>query len=207
MKKILYPWRLIFVALSSILLTGCLLRTATVPPRHFVLAPIPADEQSTSFNDHLSVEIGFVKMPAYLLRDHLAIRTDANEIEYLENALWAERLDQSFQRTLTVNLTQLLSSDGTRLTEFGRRQPAAKVFVTVQQFDVDTHGHGVLIAQWRISTPDSDAPLKSGDARLTRTGASPRGDPYVIATTLSSLTDDFSRDMTQSIRDYVKFSR
>ena len=195
--------RVLFMAMTAILLQGCLLKTATVTPRHFVLASIPSNESAPVATGQVSVAIGFVKMPSYLLRDQLAVRTGANEIEYLENALWAERLDQSFQRALTVNLTQLLSSDGTRLTEFGLRQPAAKVFVTVQQFDVDTHGHGVLIAQWRISTPDSDAPLKSGDARMTR-GVSPRSNPQVIATTLSDLTADFSRDLAQSIRDSVE---
>jgi len=79
-----------------------------------------------------------------------------------------------------------------------------KVFVNVQQFDVDAHGHGTLIAHWRITSPDSDASLKSGQARLARAGASPRGHPEVIATTLSDLTAEFSRDLAQSIRQSVK---
>jgi STAS domain-containing protein len=48
-----------------------------------------------------------------------------------------------------------------------------------------------------------DRPLKSGLAQLSRTGASPRGKPEVIATTLSDLAADFSRDLAQSIRDAV----
>ncbi len=204
MRKILYPWRLIFVALSSILLTGCLLRTATVPPRHFVLAPIPADELSATSNNQLSVEIGFVKMPAYLLRDHLAVRTGANEIEYLENALWAERLDQCFQRALAANLSRLLPSDSIYLADWGRDQVTVRVFVSVQQFDVDTGGRGTLNAQWRITAPDGDTPLKSGLARLARTGASPRGNPEAIATTLSDLAAEFSRELAPSIRESAR---
>src|SRR5712691_12871575 len=102
--------RLAFVLLSAVLLSGCLLKTATVPARHFVLAPISADQSSPTPKEHFPVEIGFVKMPAYLLRDSMAVRNGANEIEYLENALWAERLDHCFQRTLVADLCSLSSA-------------------------------------------------------------------------------------------------
>jgi hypothetical protein len=77
------------------------------------------------------------------------------------------------------------------------------VSVNVQQFDVDTQGRGTLIAQWRISAPASDIPLKIGRTQLERKGGSPRVDPAVIATTLSDVTADFSREIAQSIRDSI----
>ena len=77
----------------------------------------------------------------------------------------------------------------------------ARVSVNVQQFEVDTGGSGTLVAQWRITAPENDRPLKSGLAQLSRTGASPRAKPEVIATTLSDLAADFSRDLAQSIRE------
>jgi len=75
------------------------------------------------------------------------------------------------------------------------------VYISVQQFDVDISGRGTLIAQWRITAPGSEVPLKSGRARLDRTGASPRGKPEVVAETLSDLAAQFSRDLAQSIRE------
>jgi hypothetical protein len=69
----------------------------------------------------------------------------------------------------------------------------------VQQFDVDINGHGTLIAQWRISAPSSNVPLKIGRTRLDRKGTSPRGKPEVIAETLSDLAAQFSRENAQSI--------
>jgi len=143
-------------------------------------------------------------MPSYLLRDSLAIRNGANEIEYLEDALWAERLDQCFQRTLAANLSRLLSSESIHLADWGRDPVQATVLINVQQFDVDIHGHGTLIAEWRITTPDSDAPLKRGHARLARSGVSPRANGEIIATTLSELLTEFSRELAQSIRETVK---
>lgn len=195
-----------FVAVTGILLTGCLLNRTTVSPRHFILTPIPVNESASVTTEHLSVGIGLVKMPSYLLRNSMVVRYRTNEIEYLEDALWGERLDQCFQRTLAANLSRLLSSDSIYLTDWGHDQVMVRVFISVQQFDVDTRGTGTLIAQWRIAAPDNDMPLKSGQARLIRTGASPRGNPEVIATTLSDVAAEFSRDLAVSIRESVKFS-
>ena len=77
-------------------------------------------------------------------------------------------------------------------------------FISVEQFDVDVNGHGTLIAQWRISTPGSDVPLKSGRSRLERTGSSPRGKPEVLAAIQSDLAAQFSRDLARAIRESRK---
>ena len=170
-------------------------------PRHFVLAPIAAQEFNTNSNCNFSVEVGFVKMPAYLLRDSLAVRAGPNEIEYLQNAFWAERLDQSLERTLTVNLRRLGCSNGMDLPNVPRDQAPVKVLLNVEQFDVDTHGQGVLIARWRIIASDSNKQLNAGNARLVRTGAAPRGRPEVIATTLSDLAANLSREIAKSVSE------
>src|SRR5437762_2947061 len=149
MKSGLCALRLVIASFSGVLLSGCLLKTATVPARHFVLAPIPPDESGPAPEEHASVEIGFVKMPAYLLRDSIAVRNGLNEIEYLENALWAERLDQSFQRALMADLHRSVAADNIHFAETDRTKERVRIFITVHQFDVDTKGRGTLIAQWR----------------------------------------------------------
>ena len=201
MKTAFHSRRLMVMALASLSLTGCLLRTATVSPRHFVLTPIPVEEFSGSSNSNLSVEIGFVKLPGYLLRDSIAVRAGPNEIEYLQNALWGERLDQCLERTLTVNLRRLRSANGVDLANLPRDQAAVKVLINIEQFDVDTGGQGVLIARWRIISSDSNKLLNVGNTRLVRTAAAPRGKPEVIATTLSDLTAQLSRDVAESVRE------
>jgi uncharacterized lipoprotein YmbA len=198
--------RLALVAVTGISLTGCLLKPVTVSTRHFILAPISTNELTPTATEHLSLGIGFVKMPSYLLRGSMAVRNGANEIEYLEDALWAERLDQCFQRTLAANLSRLLPSDSIYLSDWGRDQVQARVFINVQQFDVDTHGRGALIAQWRITAPDADIPLKSGQSRLIRTGSAPHGNPEIILATLSDLAAEFSRELAQSTRECVRSS-
>ena len=192
-------------AIAGTFLTGCLSRPPTVNARHFVLAPISTNEPAAA-TKRLSVGIGFVKMPSYLLRKSMAVRDGANEIGYIEDAQWAERLDQSFQRAVAANLSHLLPSADIHLADWARDQEVVRVFIDVQQFDVDSGGHANLNAHWRITAPDSDQQLRNGDARLARTGASPHGHPEVIAATLSSLTAEFSRALAQSIRESAKFS-
>jgi len=198
MKSGFCALRLAFVLLSAVLLSGCLLKTATVPARHFVLAPIPPDESDPAPKEHAPVEIGFVKMPAYLLRDSIAVRNGANEIEYLENALWAERLDQSFQRALMIDLYASLP-ETIHFADSERNRQTLKIFINVHRFDVDTKGRGTLMAQWRIAASDGARSLTNGYSSLDRTGVSPRGNPAAIARTMSELTADFSSELTRSL--------
>ena len=206
MKSLFCLPRLIFIAITGILLTGCF-RPVTVSTRRFVLTPISTNEPALVGKEELSVGIGFVKMPSYLLRSSVAIRNHTNEIRYLDDAVWVERLDRSFQRALAANLSRLLPSDRIYFDDWGRNQVMARIFINVQQFDVDTEGHGKLIARWRIMAPDGESPLKTGHAELAATGTPPHGKPEVIAATLSDLTAEFSRGVAPSIRESIESTR
>jgi uncharacterized lipoprotein YmbA len=149
----------------------------------------------------LAVEVGFVKMPSYLLRDSMVVRKSADEVEYLETALWGERLDHSFRQTLAQNLSMRLASDQARLSVSERGQLVLRVSVNVEQFDVDTEGTGTLLAGWRLTAVGADKPMKIGQAHLTRPGPSPRGNPQAIATTLSALVAEFSLNLAPALRE------
>jgi uncharacterized lipoprotein YmbA len=196
-----FSWLCVFgvAGIAGLLSSGCLLKPVSVSTRRFILAPIPASEDASTGAEQVSVGVGLVKMPAYLLRNSIALRKGTNEIEYLEEAVWAQRLDQCFQQTLAANLSALLPSDRIYLSTWERDQVSLRVSINVEQFDVDTQGRGTLIAWWRITAPGNDKVLKSGQARLARTGPAPRGRPEVIVTTLRALTGDFSRELAQVI--------
>jgi len=193
--------RLTFVTVASMLLSGCLPKPSTISTRHFVLAPVSTNVPTAGAGESLTVGIGFVKMPSYLLRNSIAIRKGPTEIEYLDDAQWGERLDQSFRRTVAADLSALLPSATIYLTDWSLEQVALTASVTVEQFDVDTSGHGILNAQWRITPSAKGLSSRDGNARLARTGTPPRGNPEVIAATLSELTSEFSRELAQAIRN------
>ena len=199
MKPPNYLCLLLIMGSLGLLLGGCVIKPARVPTRHFVLAPIPAPEHAPAGAQPLLVQVAFVKMPSYLLRDSMVVRKSADEVEYLETALWAERLDQSFRQTLEENLALLLASDRAYPSASERDRVVLRVSVNVEQFDVDTEGRGTLLAGWRLAAAGSDKPMKIGQIRLTRPGPSPRGNPQAIATTLSSLLAEFSRELAQAL--------
>jgi uncharacterized lipoprotein YmbA len=196
--------RIVFALVVAFVLTGCLFKKSPLTVHHFILAPITTNEPQLAVTEQLSVGIGVVKMPSYLLRDSLALRNGTNEIEYLEDAQWGERLDHCFQRTVAANLSQLLPSENVYTTDWARNQVLLRLFINVQQFEVDTKGQGTLVAHWRITAAETDKLLKNGTARLNRAGGSPKRNPGAVAATLSDLTLALSRDLAQSIRESAK---
>jgi uncharacterized lipoprotein YmbA len=201
MKRFNYLCLLLMMSGLGLLLGGCVIKPARVPTRYFVLAPIPGREHAPAAAQPLFVEVPLVKMPSYLLRDSMVVRKGADEVVYLETALWAERLDQSFRQTLAENLSLLLASDRAYLSASERDRLVMRVSVNVEQFDVDTEGQGTLLAAWRLTAAGADKPMKIGQTRLTRPGPAPRGNPQAIATTLGTLVAEFSRDLAQALRE------
>ena len=199
--------RVLLLALTCLLLTGCVFKTGTVATRHFILSPVCTNELVQAPPSHLSVSIGLVKMPSYLLRNSVAVRNSANEIQYLETAQWGERLDQCFQRAVAANLSRLLSSDRIHVADFGRDGAETHVLIHVHQFDVDTQGHGTLIAQWQITSQHKDTSPKIGQTQLALNGGSPHGSPQAVATTLSEIAGKFSHELAEPIRESARLHR
>ena len=193
---------LFFAITLSAGVTGCsFLKPAQSTARHFVLSPLPATGPAPAASNALAVGVGQLKLPAYLFDTSLAVRKCSNEIEYLPSALWAERLDTGFQRVLAANLATLMPTDQVRLSAWRREDVAAEVYVTLEQFDVDASGHGVLIAQWRILLPGGEKVLKAGGSRLSRQGPPPDAGASGAVATLSELVADLSRQVAQALRE------
>ncbi len=181
---------------------GCFgfLKPARPTARNFVLTPLPAGP-ATPAPGSVAVGVGQVKIPPYLFDTSLAVRRGTNEIAYLPSVLWAERLDTGFQRVLAANLATLLPTDQVRLSAWRSEDVSAEVYVTLEQFDVDADGHGVLVAWWRILSPGGEKTLAKGEQRLARQGPAPEADPSGAVATLSELVADFSRQLAQAIKE------
>ncbi len=190
---------------ACVCLSGCLnLKPARATTRYFVLSPLPGTAAPGSPTP--AVGVGQVKLPAYLFRNSLAVRKGTNEVEYLEGALWAEQLSSGVQRVLAANLATLLPTDQVRLSTWRREDVAMEVYVTVEQFDLDSTGAGVLVAWWRILSPGGDKILKAGQFRATRQGAPPQTDPLGATATLNELLGDLSRELAETTRGVASHS-
>ncbi len=184
----------------GLLVGGCLFKSAPVQARHFILTPTPPSEHALAATSQSPVvDVGFVKMPSYLLRESMVIRKSASEFEVIDDATWAEQLDEGFRRVLQDNLSSLLASGQGHLSATGRSEARLRLSVDVEQFDVDTQGRGTLVANWRLTEPGADSPLKMDEAHLTRSGPAPHGNPQAVATTLSGLIGEFSRQVATAV--------
>ncbi len=192
---------LLAITLSAGLTSCSFLKPAQSTARHFVLTPVVAGGPAPAASNSLAVGVGPVKLPAYLFETSLAVRKGTNEIEYLPSALWAERLDTGFQRVLAANLAILLPSDRIRLSAWNREDVSAEVYVTLEQFDVEATGQGLLVARWRIVAPGGEKTLKTGESRLNQQGPAPSTDPSGAVATLSQLVAQFGRELVQALRE------
>jgi|OpeIllAssembly_1097287.scaffolds.fasta_scaffold123937_1 hypothetical protein len=184
-------------------LTGCFgfLKPAKATARHFVLTPLPAAEPAKVTPGALAVGVGQVKLPAYLFNTSVAVRKGTNEVEYLPSALWAERLDTGFQRVLAADLAIILPTDRIHLSAWQKDAVAAEVYVTIEQFDVDASGRGVLVARWRILSAGGERILKTGGIRLAHQGQPPDSSASGAIATLSDLVAEFSRQLAQALQE------
>jgi uncharacterized lipoprotein YmbA len=187
-------------------LTGCFgfLKPAQETARHFVLTSLPAPATMTELPEGLAVGVRQVKLPAYLFDTSLAVRKDTNEIDYLPLIVWAERLDTGIQRALAANLATLLPTDRVRLSAWRSEDVGAEVYVSIEQFDVDTRGRGVLVARWRVLSPGGKETLKAGESRLSRQGPAPNANPSGAIATLSDLLAEQSRQLAQAITEATR---
>jgi len=179
-------------------LTGCsFMKPAKSTAHYYVLTPVAATQSGSG---SLAVGLGQVKLPAYLFNSSLAVRHGTNEVEYLPSTFWAERLDAGFQRVLAADLANVLPTDQIRLSAWQKDDVAREVYVTVEQFDVNAAGEGVLIAHWRILSPGGEKVLKAGVSRLSHQGPPPDAGASGIVATQSELVADLSRQLAQALQ-------
>jgi uncharacterized lipoprotein YmbA len=194
--------RLLLALTACAGLTGCFgfLKPAKPTARHFVLSSLPAAAPAAA-SSSVVVGVGQVKLAAYLFNTSLAVRQGTNEIDYLNTAFWAERLDTGLQRVLAANLAKLLPTDQIRLSSWQSTDVSAEVHVAIERFDVDAHGQGQIVAWWRVLSAGGEKTLKAGECRRTRQGPAPQTDPSGAVATLSDLAADLSRQVAQGVKE------
>ena len=142
------PFCLLAVGSIGLSLAGCsFLKPSGVTPRSFVLTPLPAASASASQpSAGPTVGIGYVTIPGYLSGKPMAMRQHTNEVVYLETAGWGERLDVGLQRVLAADLGALIPTERVRLSVWRTEEVTVEVRVSVERFDVSSHGEALLVA-------------------------------------------------------------
>lgn len=168
--------RTLSAAAAVTFLCGCLnLKPARGTARYFVLAPVSAPAGAAADNAPASgpaIGVAPVKLPPYLFKNFIAVRKSSNEVEYLESALWAGSLDQGFLRAFAADLAAAIPTDQVRLSTWHSEEVTCEVYVTLEQFDVDEGGRGIISAWWRVVSPGGEDAEVRAISRLACRAAS-----------------------------------
>lgn len=163
------------------------------------LAPLGTAAEAPARMPELAIGIGPVRIPEYLDRRNLIVRSRQNEYEIVELAQWAEPLADTLGRVLADNLSVLLGTQ--RIVQFPWR-PAIPVgcqlAVQVVQFDGSLAEQVVLRAQWQLFAGEGKKLLDFGYSVIEEKIAEPTIEALVAAK--SRAAERFSREIAAAMQ-------
>ena len=147
---------LIFLA---ILLSSCAGVSGSAPIRYYLIDPAESLNTIHKSSKPLSIEIISLHIPQYLDRFHIATRKSESRLEFSENHQWGESLRKNLLRTMSRNLSALLSTIdiGTPLNR-SSSHPDYRVKIHIEQFEQESNKKVKLVARWQLlGGPESKA--------------------------------------------------
>ena len=190
---------LVLALLGVLFLGGCassLIGEGTPPTRFFILSPLtlpPSAEKAVSAPEkELIVAVEPLKIPSYLDRSQIVIRTGDNELFISEFNQWGENLQSNLSRVLIENLSLLLDSDRVYLMPGIKRQsPHFRVLARVVQFERGKEGAARLTVRWKLYDREKKTLFREN---IVLTGEKvSKGDYTAITQAMSHLLADFSK--------------
>ncbi len=183
-----------------LLLVGC----STPPSRFYVLTPVAPDASpKPTTSPGIGVVVGPVSLPEYLLRPQIALRNEANEIQFQEFHRWAEPLHGNFSRVLAENLSRLLhSARVVRYPGYRAGDLPYQVVVDVTRLDVGKGRPVTLVARWRILDRHDRKPLYDG--RSTIQEPVEGNAPQAIVAAQSRALAQLSREIAEALERHEK---
>ncbi len=189
---------IVLAACALLLQPGC---SGTKPSRFYVLSPLPPGDASSL--QELSIGVGPLEFPDYLLRPQIAIQSNANQLEYAEYDRWAEPLNENFARVLAGNLSQLIPTEKVHIYPWLEiLRVRFQLLVEVTNFEQTEDGRIVLTVSWSVLDKTKREDLLQRRSTFSR--PAPAADPTdyaAIAAAMSELVGEFSREVAQALRD------
>ena len=147
----------------------------------------------------LKIGIGPIRLPKYLDRPQVVIRTADNEARMAEFERWAEPLGENFTRVMIENLAYLLNTVYLHPHPWPNRVSVDyQVRVHVYQFDVTAGKHAELFANWMVVSGDDRSILVQKNAVIRQSVDSK--DTTKIVAALNATLDQFCREIAETIR-------
>ena len=174
------------------------------PSRFFTLSSLPQVEQATLKNstkpEKMFLGIGPIKLPSYLDRQEMVVRSGQNRFDVSENDRWAEPLQENFSRVLTENLALLLDTDLIIVYPWSpANRPRYHVEIEVLRLEANSERNGQLFARWSVLDGADKKVAVVKESRVTRNAKEKSTDGSVAA--LSEAVGDLSREIANAVSE------
>ena len=177
-------------------LAGC---GSSKPSTFYLLTSLSASEATAvQSGAQAEISVGPVRLPSYLDRKQLLLRSGANELILREYNRWGEPLQENFQRVLIENLSLLLVTS--QVYDYDSRDLKEVDFqlrIDVNRFDVNDDGQATFIAFWTIDDSRGDKLLRKKTTLTTESQSLESAD---IVNALNQMVGDFSTELAETIR-------
>lgn len=187
--------RFLFVSSLCLLLCAC---QHSPQKNYFYLSPLneKAATQSASNQTSQLIGIGPVNIAEYLMRSQIIESQSDNTLTLADNAYWAEPLDKSIARVISLNLTQLNPSRS--LVHFPWRndsKPRYSLRIHVDQLS-RTGRNANINATWELVDNDGkNATLRRNFLRSIQADSGAKG----LAQAYSQLLGELSKEMDDAL--------
>ena len=154
-----HRYKSVTLILFAILLSSCAGVSGSAPIRYYLIDPEESLNTIHKSSKPLSIEIISLHIPQYLDRFHIATRKSESRLEFSENHQWGENLRKNLLRTMSRNLSALLSTIdiGTPLNR-SSSPPDYRVKIHIEQFEQESNKKVKLVARWQLlGGPESKA--------------------------------------------------
>ena len=146
-----YRYKSVALIFLAILLSSCAGVSSSAPIRYYLIDPEESLNTIHKSSKPLSIEIISLHIPQYLDRFHIATRKSESRLEFSENHQWGENLRKNLLRTMSRNLSALLSTIdiGTPLNR-SSSPPDYRVKIHIEQFEQESNKKVKLVARWQL---------------------------------------------------------
>ena len=193
---------LIRAVAPGLLLMTFMACASNAPSRFYVLSSLTGtggEPETASDKRQVTIGVRPVELPAYLDRQQIVTRVNANELHLAGFDEWAEPLGDNFTRVLIENLSVLLSKDLFTIFPFRDSESIDyQVEVEVIRFDGRLGGDASLMTRWSIFGKDDKKLLLARNSSFKEATAGPGYEALVAAQ--SRTVEALSRDIAGAIK-------
>ncbi len=197
MKTKMKFYYLITISIFTALLFSC----GSSSSNFYILTPSNNYQQINSNTENdISIGIGSLEFPDYLLKPQIVTYTKNNEIFFDEYNRWAEPLNENFTHIVLENLSNMIPTNNIYLFMWPEEKSNIfQITIKIDQFGMSSDSTVVLAARWAVSTSNEMAFLmtekSSYQERITNL------DYNQITAAMSKLTEEFCKDIAAEVKE------